>query len=100
MEFPDIDLFFIHIFIDNFSFHVMIVADVTFYPIGTGVSAGKVIKGAIEKLKEGNIKCYPNSMATVIESETMDDLLLHLYDKGVMPFYKLFFSNIHYPLTC
>ena len=52
----------------------MIVADVTFYPIGTGVSAGKVIKGAIEKLKEGNIKCYPNSMATVIESETMDDL--------------------------
>ena len=52
----------------------MIVADVTFYPIGSGVSAGKTIKGAIEKLKEGNVKCYPNSMATVIESETMDDL--------------------------
>ncbi|MHB1506457.1 MAG: MTH1187 family thiamine-binding protein [Cuniculiplasma sp.] len=52
----------------------MIVADVTFYPIGSGVSAGKTIKGAIDKLKEGNVKCFPNSMATVIESETMDDL--------------------------
>ncbi len=52
----------------------MIVADVTFYPIGSDVSAGKTIKGAIDKLKEGNVKCYPNSMATVIESETMDDL--------------------------
>jgi uncharacterized protein (TIGR00106 family) len=52
----------------------MIVADVTFYPIGSGVSAGKTIKGAIEKLKEGKVECYPNSMATVIEANTLDDL--------------------------
>ena len=51
----------------------MIVADVTFYPIGSGVSAGKTIKGAIDKLKEGNVKCYPNSMATVIESKSLDE---------------------------
>ena len=51
----------------------MIVADVTFYPIGSGVSAGKTIKGAIEKLKEGKVECYPNSMATVIESKSLDE---------------------------
>jgi uncharacterized protein, MTH1187 family len=52
----------------------MIIADVTFYPIGEGVSAGKTIKAAIEKLKESNVKCYPNSMATVLETESIDEL--------------------------
>lgn len=52
----------------------MIIADVTFYPIGEGVSAGKTIKAAIGKLKEGKVKCYPNSMATVLEAESMDEL--------------------------
>lgn len=52
----------------------MIVADVTFYPIGQGVSAGKTIKDAILKLRESGLKCYPNSMATVIESKTVDEL--------------------------
>lgn len=52
----------------------MIIADVTFYPIGNGVSAGKTIREAITKLKESGFKCYPNSMATVIEANTLDQI--------------------------
>lgn len=52
----------------------MLVADVTFYPIGKGVSAGQAVKAAIAKLRESGLKCYPNSMATVIESESIDEL--------------------------
>lgn len=52
----------------------MIVADVTFYPIGTGVSAGETIRAAIVKLRETGIKCYPNSMATVLEARTLDEV--------------------------
>lgn len=52
----------------------MIIADVTFYPIGNGVSAGETIKAAIGKLKETGIRCYPNSMATVLEAATLDEV--------------------------
>lgn len=52
----------------------MIVADVTFYPIGQGVSAGSTIKEAIGHLKKSGLKCYPNSMATVIEANSLEDL--------------------------
>ena len=52
----------------------MIVADVTFYPIGKGVSASSTIKDAIAKLRESGLKCYPNSMATVIEANTIGEL--------------------------
>ena len=54
----------------------MIVADVTFYPIGKGVSAGETIKAAISKLKESSLRCYPNSMATVLEGKTLDEVFL------------------------
>lgn len=53
----------------------MIVADVTFYPIGKGISVSDAIKGAISKLRESGLKVYPNSMATVIESPDMEKLL-------------------------
>ncbi|MEM0140115.1 MAG: MTH1187 family thiamine-binding protein [Ferroplasma sp.] len=54
----------------------MIVADVTFYPIGKGVSVGDAIKDVIKRMKENTeIKCYPNSMATVIECKSMDILM-------------------------
>jgi uncharacterized protein (TIGR00106 family) len=54
----------------------MIVADVTFYPIGKGISVGPAIKSAINKMKENkNIKVYPNSMATVIECNSLDVLM-------------------------
>lgn len=52
----------------------MIIADVTFYPIGKGVSAGETIGAAIAKLRESGVKCYPNSMATVLEANTLDEI--------------------------
>lgn len=56
----------------------MIIADVTFYPIGKGVSAGDIIKGALEVLCRRDVKCYPNSMATVLEAESLDLLFLRI----------------------
>ncbi len=53
----------------------MIVADVTFYPIGKGISVSEAIKGVIGKIRETGLKVYPNSMATVIESPDMEKLL-------------------------
>lgn len=53
----------------------MIVADVTFYPIGKGISVSDAIKGVISRLKESGLKVYPNSMATVIEAPDIDRLL-------------------------
>ena len=53
----------------------MIVADVTFYPIGKGISVSDAIKGVISKLRESGLKVYPNSMATVIEAPDMEKLL-------------------------
>ena len=58
----------------------MIVADVTFYPIGEGVSAGMAIRDAIAKLKESGMKCYPNSMATVIEAKNLPSLFSAISD--------------------
>jgi len=52
----------------------MIVADVTFYPIGKGISVGPVIKKSIEVLKANNVRCYPNSMATVVEADTVKEI--------------------------
>ena len=53
----------------------MIVADVTFYPIGKGVSVGNTIEKVVKHMEENkSVKCYPNSMATVIECDNMDVL--------------------------
>jgi len=54
----------------------MIIADVTFYPIGKGVSVGDTIEKVVERLRSNSeIKCYPNSMATVIECKNIDVLM-------------------------
>ena len=52
----------------------MIVADVTFYPIGKGISVADTIREAITGLRSEGLKCYPNSMATVIETDTVEHL--------------------------
>ncbi|GGM79017.1 hypothetical protein GCM10007108_16540 [Thermogymnomonas acidicola] len=52
----------------------MIVADVAFYPIGKGVSASEAIKKAIEALRGAGVRCYPNSMATVMEAESLEQI--------------------------
>jgi uncharacterized protein (TIGR00106 family) len=54
----------------------MIIADVTFYPIGKGISVGDTIEKVVKHLKNNSeIKCYPNSMATVIECKNIDILM-------------------------
>lgn len=53
---------------------LVIIADVTFYPIGRGTSAGDIIRDAVIILSEAGVKCYPNSMATVIEANSMADI--------------------------
>lgn len=53
----------------------MIVADVTFYPIGKGVSVGGTIDQVVKHMEENkSVRCYPNSMATVIECDNIDVL--------------------------
>ena len=50
----------------------MIIADVTFYPVGKGESAGDTIRRAVEIMEKTGVHCYPNSMATVLEAATLD----------------------------
>jgi uncharacterized protein (TIGR00106 family) len=70
----------------------MIVADVTFYPIGNGVSVGETIRKVVEYMKSNkHIKCYPNSMATVIECENMDMLMDAVKDA------EKFIENLGFP---
>ncbi|MDS0256882.1 MTH1187 family thiamine-binding protein [Thermoplasmatales archaeon AK] len=52
----------------------MIVADVTFYPIGKGTSASSSIRAALEAMRNDRVQLYPNSMATVIQASSMDDI--------------------------
>lgn len=53
----------------------MILADVTFIPVGVGLSGSKYVKIALETFKEEGIAYYPNSMATVLEDESLDRIL-------------------------
>jgi uncharacterized protein (TIGR00106 family) len=70
----------------------MIVADVTFYPIGKGVSVGDTIRKVVDRMKSNNsIKCYPNSMATVIECESIDILMDAVKDA------EKFIENLGFP---
>ncbi len=70
----------------------MIVADVTFYPIGKGVSVGDTIRKVVDRMKNNNsIKCYPNSMATVIECESIDVLMDAVKDA------EKFIENLGFP---
>jgi uncharacterized protein (TIGR00106 family) len=52
----------------------MIIADVTFYPVGKGESAGDTIRRAVEIMEKSGVHCYPNSMATVLEAATLDEI--------------------------
>lgn len=70
----------------------MIIADVTFYPIGKGVSVGDTIEKVVSRLKNNNsIKCYPNSMATVIECSNIDILMDAIKDA------EKFIENMGFP---
>jgi uncharacterized protein (TIGR00106 family) len=52
----------------------MILAEVTYYPIGDGISAAKYVKEALNTLKETGLRIYPGSMSTVIEGKTLDEI--------------------------
>lgn len=53
----------------------MILMEITFIPVGVGVSGSKYVRLALESFREDGIKFYPNSMGTVLEDESMDRLL-------------------------
>ncbi len=70
----------------------MIVADVTFYPIGKGVSVGDAIEKVVNHIeKNKSVKCYPNSMATVIECDNLDILFDIVKDA------EKFLENLGFP---
>ncbi|KAA8923093.1 MTH1187 family thiamine-binding protein [Thermoplasma sp.] len=52
----------------------MILAEVTYVPIGLGTSASRYINAALEEFKRYGIKFYPNSMGTVLEAGTLDEI--------------------------
>ncbi|MHB1439628.1 MAG: MTH1187 family thiamine-binding protein [Cuniculiplasma sp.] len=52
----------------------MILADVTYYPIGDGTSASKYVRAALSTLKSSGLKIYPGSMSTVIEGSNLDEI--------------------------
>lgn len=52
----------------------MILAEVTYITLGKGVSAGEYVKKALKSFKTLGIKYYPNSMSTVLEARTMDEI--------------------------
>lgn len=53
----------------------MIVADVTFIPVGVGISGAKYVKMALDTFRDEGIKYYPNSMATVLEDPSLERIL-------------------------
>ena len=70
----------------------MIVADVTFYPIGKGVSVGNTIEKVVKHMEENkSVNCYPNSMATVIECDNLDVLFDAVKDA------EKFLENLGFP---
>ena len=52
----------------------MILADVTYYPIGDGTSASKYVRAALSTLQSSGLKIYPGSMSTVIEGSNLDEI--------------------------
>jgi len=52
----------------------MIVAQVSFVPVGAGTSVGRYVREAINALRASGLKVVPNAMATVIEAPEIDDL--------------------------
>jgi len=52
----------------------MIISQLSISPVGEGTSLSKYVRLVIDELKKDNVKFQTNSMATVIETENLDDL--------------------------
>lgn len=50
----------------------MILAEVTFIPVGVGISGSRYVSIALETFKDEGISFYPNSMGTVLEDQSLD----------------------------
>jgi len=53
---------------------IMIVADFTMVPMGSGTNAAKYIRNVYELLRESGIKFMPGPMSTSIETKTFEEL--------------------------
>ncbi len=56
-------------------FRVMILVEVTFIPVGVGISGSRYVRMALDSFREDGINYYPNSMGTVLEDKSMERLL-------------------------
>jgi len=52
-----------------------VIAEITTYPIGKGISLSSYVKKAIEVLEESGYTYHLGPMATSVEAETMEELL-------------------------
>jgi uncharacterized protein (TIGR00106 family) len=53
----------------------MILTEVTYITIGKGVSAADYVNMALGYFRKSGVKFYPNSMSTVLETETVEEAL-------------------------
>lgn len=53
----------------------MIVAEVTFIPVGVGISGSRYVRIALDTFRSLGIRYYPNSMGTVLEDESLDSIM-------------------------
>ena len=51
-----------------------VIAEVTTYPIGKGISLSKYVKEAMKVLKESGLKYQIGPMSTSIETESVEEL--------------------------
>jgi len=52
-----------------------VIAEVTTYPIGKGISLSSYVKEAMKVLKASGLKYQIGPMSTAIEAETLEELL-------------------------
>ena len=52
----------------------MIIAQISIAPVGVDVSLGNYVRKAVQILKNETVRCETNAMATVVETDTLEDL--------------------------
>lgn len=56
------------------SYKPMIISQISISPVGKGISLGKYIKEAVQILRNETNRCEVNAMATVVETESLNQL--------------------------
>ena len=52
----------------------MIIAQISIAPVGKKISLGNYVKKAVQILRNETIRCETNAMATVVETENLNQL--------------------------